>query len=307
MLSFLPSFILGIICILLVVINTLIWTPPVYALAVTKFFMRFKAWQRKSSIYLMQTVKGWIWGVIISLKLTQKISWDVEGVDRLKRNEWYFVNSNHQSWTDIVVLLKIFANKIPFPKFFLKKELFWIPILGTAWWALDYPFMRRYTREYLEKHPEKQGKDQEATRKACERYKYTPVSILNFIEGTRFTPEKHKRQKSPYRHLLNPRAGGFAFALNAMDGKITKMLDVTIVYPEGPIKFWNFLCGRVSRIIVRVKEITIPKELITGNYEDDPVYRERFQQWVRELWQKKDKLIEEIVNDNLIPAPAGHE
>lgn len=307
MLSFLPSFILGIVCILLVVINTLFWTPPVYALAVAKFFLRFKAWQRKSSIYLMKTVKGWIWGIIISLKLTQKISWDVKGIDRLKLNEWYFVNSNHQSWTDIVVLLKIFTNKIPFPKFFLKKELFWIPILGTAWWALDYPFMRRYTREYLEKHPEKQGKDLEITRKACERYKYTPVSILNFIEGTRFTPEKHKRQLSPYRHLLNPRAGGFAFALNAMNGKITKMLDVTIVYPEGPIKFWNFLCGRVSRIIVRVKEITIPKELLSGNYEDDPVFRERFQQWVRELWQKKDKLIEEIVNDNLIPAPAGHE
>ena len=137
MLSFLQSFILGIICILLIIINTLIWTPPVYLLAIMKYFLRFKAWQRKSLICLMKTVKSWIWGIIVSLKLTQKILWDVKGIDSLRPDEWYFVNSNHQSLTDIVVLLKIFYNKIPFAKFFFKKELFWIPILGTAWWALD--------------------------------------------------------------------------------------------------------------------------------------------------------------------------
>lgn len=298
MLSFLPPYILGIICIAFVIMNTLIFTLPVYVLAVSKFFLRFKAWQRRCSVYLMTTVKGWIWGIILSLKLTQKITWDIKGLEGLKPNDWYFVNSNHQSWTDIVVLLKIFANKIPFPKFFLKKELFWIPVLGTAWWALDYPFMKRYTREYLERHPEKRGTDLETTRKMCERYRQIPISILNFAEGTRFTVEKHMKQKSPYRHLLCPRAGGFAFALNAMDGKIKKMLDVTIVYPEGPVKFWNFLCGRISCIIVRVKERAIPNEFLSGNYENDTVFREKFQAWMRELWQKKDRLIEEIINEH---------
>ena len=295
MLSFLPSHILGITCIVLVTINTLIWTIPVHALAFAKCLVRFRAWQVRCTQYLMSTVKGWLWGVIISLKLIQKITWDIEGVDDLSRHEWYFVNSNHQSWTDIVVLLNIFTFRIPFPKFFLKKELFYIPILGTAWWALDYPFMNRYSKEYLQKHPQKRGKDLETTRKACEKYRYTPVSILNFTEGTRFTFEKHRTQKSPYRQLLRPKAGGFAYALNAMEGKISNLLDVTIVYPEGPINFWNFLCGRVSHVIVRITKYVIPEEFLHGNYEDDPDFRERFQAWIRDLWEKKDALINEIL------------
>jgi 1-acyl-sn-glycerol-3-phosphate acyltransferase len=297
MLSFLPSTLLGIICIGLIVLNTLIWAVPVYVLALTKYLVRFKWWQIRCARYLMAAVNGWIWGTLFSLKLTQKITWDIEGAKGLTRKEWYFVNSNHQSWTDILVLLRTFGYKIPFPKFFIKKELFWIPIMGTAWWALDYPYMKRYSREYLEKYPEKRGKDLETTKKMCERYRHTPVSILNFIEGTRFTPEKHKRQESPYRHLLRPKAGGFAFALNAMDGKIKKMLDVTIVYPQGAVRFWDFLCGRISPIVVRVKEHVIPEEFLHGNYLDDEKFRDRFQGWVRELWEEKDRFIDRLIRE----------
>ena len=218
----------------------------------------------------------------------------MKGTDGLDLNEWYFVNSNHQSWTDIVVMLKIFTGRIPFLKFFLKQELFWIPILGTAWWALDYPFMKRYSKKFLEKHPELRGKDLETTRKACERYQHSPVSILNFIEGTRFTPEKHRKQKPSYRHLLRPKAGGFAFAVSAMAGKISNMLDVTVVYPEGPVNFWDFLCGRLSRVVVRVRTYVIPEEFLKGDYQEDPEFRKRFQAWVSNLWHEKDELIERL-------------
>lgn len=302
MLSFLPPTILGITCILLVVLNTIIWTIPVHFFALTKLLIPHKGFQARNARYVMAMVRGWLWGVLFSVKLALKIDWDIKGVDGLKKKEWYFVNSNHQSWTDIVVLLRAFGNKIAFPKFFLKKELAWIPILGSAWWALDYPFMKRYSKAYLEKHPEMRGKDLETTRAMCERYTHTPVAILNFIEGTRFSPEKHKQQNSPYRHLLTPKAGGFAFALGAMDGKIRKLLDVTIVYPDGPIKFWDFLCGRVSRVVVRVKECLIPEEFLKGDYINDPQFRERFQAWVRDLWKKKDDYIEELIAET--PSPS---
>ena len=294
MLSFLPSYLLGVVSIVLVVLNTLFFMIPVYILSVLKFIIRLPAWQRVCARMLMRTATGWMRGIIFILKLTQKISWDVEGIDDLSLDEWYFVNSNHQSWADIIVMLKLFTGRIPFLKFFLKQELFWIPMLGTAWWALDYPFMKRYSKEFLEKHPELRGKDLEVTRKACERYKHSPVSILNFIEGTRFTPEKHRKQESPYRHLLRPKAGGFAFAISAMTGKITNMLDVTVVYPEGPVNFWELLCGRLSRVVVRVKQLVIPEEFLYGNYQDDPDFRERFQAWVSKLWDEKDELIESL-------------
>lgn len=297
MLSFLPPYILGVVSIVIVALNTLFFMIPVYILSLLKFIIRLPAWQRVCARMLMRTATGWMRGIIFILKLTQKISWDVEGIDDLSLDEWYFVNSNHQSWTDIIVMIKIFTGRIPFLKFFLKQELFWIPMLGTAWWALDYPFMKRYSKEFLEEHPELRGKDLEVTRKACDRYKHSPVSILNFIEGTRFRPKKHEEQNSPYRHLLRPKAGGFAFAISAMTGKITNMLDVTVVYPGGPVTFWGLLCGRLSQVIVRVKKLIIPEEFLYGDYQDDPDFRERFQAWVSRLWHEKDELIETLMRE----------
>ena len=297
MLSFLPPYILGVISVLLASLNTFIFSIPLYVLALLKFLIRLPSWQRLCARILMWTINWWIKGILLVLKLTQKIEWDVKGTDGLSLNEWYFVNSNHQAWADIIVLLKIFTDRIPFPKFFLKQELFWVPILGTAWWALDYPFMKRYSKEHIAQHPELHGIDLETTRTMCERYQETPVAILNFIEGTRFTPEKHRKQRSPYRHLLRPRAGGFAFSINAMAGKITKMLDVTIVYPEGEFTFWDFLCGRVSRIITRVRTLTIPREFIVGDYRGDPDLRRRFQDWLARLWEEKDDIIDSLLRE----------
>ena len=57
------------------------------------------------------------------------------------------------------------------------------------------------------------GKDVEMTRRACEKFRDTPTSILNFIEGTRFSDQKRVDRQSDYRNLLKPRAGGFAAAL----------------------------------------------------------------------------------------------
>ncbi|MBW2544398.1 MAG: acyltransferase [Deltaproteobacteria bacterium] len=294
MLSFLKAQLLGVVTIVLMALDLILAMIPIYILSLLKFIIRLPAWQRVCARMLMRIATTWMWGIIFILKLTQNISWDVEGIDDLSLDEWYFVNSNHQSWTDIIIMIKIFTGRIPFLKFFLKQELFWVPMLGTAWWALDYPFMKRYSKAFLEKHPELRGKDLEVTRKACERYKHSPVSVLNFIEGTRFTPEKHRKQESPYRHLLRPKAGGFAFAISAMTGKITNMLDVTVVYPDGPVNFWELLCGRLSRVVVRVRQLVIPEEFLYGNYQDDPDFRERFQAWVSKLWDEKDELIESL-------------
>ena len=284
----------GVIAITLMFINTLIWAVPVHALALTKLLIRCESWQRICARALMGTVNGWIWGIITALRLTQKTRYRIQGLHGLSRSEWYFINCNHQSWSDILVLLITFHGHVPFFKFFLKKELFWIPLLGTAWWALDYPFMERYSKSFLERNPHLKGKDLQTTRKVCEKYRHTPVSILNFIEGTRFTPEKHAQQHSPYRHLLMPKSGGFAFALAAMDGRISSVLDVTIVYPSGKFDFWDYLCGRLQDIDVNVKKITLPPDILSGDYQNDPVFRDRFQAWVRSIWEEKDRIIDAI-------------
>jgi 1-acyl-sn-glycerol-3-phosphate acyltransferase len=227
--------------------------------------------------------------------LTQRTQWDVEGIAGLDPQGWYLVNSNHQTWVDIFVLQHLLNRRIPLLKFFIKSQLKWVPIMGLAWWALDFPFMRRHSEEFLKKHPEMRGKDQAATRRACEKFALIPTSVMNFLEGTRFTPAKHARQNSPYRHLLKPKAGGIALALNAMGDKFRAILDVTIVYPDGAPKFWDFLCGRLRRVIVRVQSLPVPGHLMNSDYGGDAATREAFAQWVQQLWRDKDAQIERLL------------
>ena len=86
------------------------------------------------------------------------------------------------------------------------------------------------------------------------------TSVFNFLEGTRNTASKHAAQNSPFRYLLRPRAGGIAFVLDAMGEQMASMLNVTIHYPDGIPTFWELLCGRIPRIVVRFEQIAIPAQ-----------------------------------------------
>jgi len=216
MLNFLPGPVLGVISLLLFIFNTLFWCTILYIFVVLKLLIPHPGIRRLNSNLLILIANMWISGNSLILRITQKIRWDVQGIKNLASKKSYLVISNHRSWTDIFVLQHIFKYKIPFLKFFLKQELIWIPLLGAAWWALDFPFLKRYSRQFLEKHPELRGKDMETTRKHCEKFKNSPVSIMNFLEGTRFNLKKHQKQNSPYRHLLLPKAGGVALVLATM-------------------------------------------------------------------------------------------
>jgi hypothetical protein len=131
---------------------------------------------------------------VFLIRLILKTEWDIQGIEGLSRDQWYFINSNHQFWTDMPVLFK---------------------------------------------------------------------------------------------------AGGFAYAQYAMDGRITNLLDVTIVYPCGRGGFWYFLCGLIPKVIVRVERYRIPPEFLIGDYLNDHNFRTRFQHWLNEYWKRKDDLIEQ--------------
>jgi len=213
--------------------------------------------------------------------------WDVAGVDDLNPRGWYLVSSNHQTWTDILVLQKVFHGRIPFLKFFLKSELIWVPVIGLAWWALDFPFLKR---------GKKGGRsDLETTRRACEKFKLIPTSVINFVEGTRYTPEKHRNQGSPFRHLLKPKAGGLSVALATMGEDFDALLDVTIAYPRGTPTFWDLLCGRMQEVVVRVESRPIPPHLVGGDPSGDPSYRAAVQEWIGRMWEEKDRQLDALL------------
>jgi len=275
---------------LLLAANILLHVVPLFALTLVKLVLPLAAVRRACSRALVAIAESWI-GVNNHLfDLFTRTRWQVEGLDGLRRDGNYLVLCNHQSWVDIPVLQKVLNRRIPFLRFFLKQQLIWVPLLGPAWWALDFPFMKRYSRETLARHPELQGKDREATRRACEKFRHVPVSVMNFAEGTRFTPAKHDAQHSPYRYLLRPKAGGLAFVLDAMGDALHAVLDVTIVYPGGACTMMDLIAGRVREIRVHLRQLPIDAGL-RGDYERDAACRERFQAWVNALWLDKDARI----------------
>lgn len=291
---FLPPPLLGVTVGFFFALNTVLWAIPIYAFAIVKLLMPGKAARRWAASICDSAAQNWVGCNAWLTDLLLPTVFDVRGVEKLDIRGQYFIFSNHQTWNDIHVLQKTFYGKAPFFKFFLKQELIWVPVLGLAWWALDFPFMKRYTQAEIAKNPALKGKDIETTRKACEKFEGLPVSIFNFLEGTRFTKAKHDRQNSPYRYLLKPKAGGFAFTLSAMGSRLNSMQDVTIVYAEGPKTFWQFLRGDVKHVIVEVRELPIPAEFSTGDYENDAEFRARIQAWVANLWAEKDQRIGEL-------------
>ncbi|NRA60968.1 MAG: acyltransferase [Psychrobium sp.] len=286
------TFITGLCAAIFYLINTIFWVIPIVIFALLKL-IPIAPWQRLISYVIDGCADCWVKVNGLNLALFSRTSIEVSNMPTLSEKQWYMVVSNHQSWVDIVVLQQIFNGKIPFLKFFLKQQLLYVPIIGLAWWALDFPFMKRYSRAFIENNPQLKGKDIETTRKKCQKFKLKPVSVMSFVEGTRFTAAKNQLQQSEYQDLLKPRAGGLAFSLNAMAGTIESLVDVTIYYADGIPSFWQFVSGQVKRINVDVKLSSIGPELI-GDYENDALYKATFQQWLNKCWSDKQALLNKM-------------
>jgi len=293
MLSFLPAPLIGILSIILYTLNLFFWPWILYIVAFLNYIpiKPLQQWCDKiihTLPYLWQDCND------VFQTLTMKTQWDIRGLEQLRMDEWYLMLSNHQSWADILVLEKVFKRKIPILKFFMKKQLLWtLPLASWACWLMDFPFMERYSKEKIAKHPELKGKDLETTKRSCEKFKSMPSTVITFPEGTRFTPAKHQHQESPYQYLLRPRAGGIAFTLAAMAGALHKIINVIIVYPEKQASAWSFFCGKQTKIIVNIEVLPITSDLI-GDYESDREFRVQFQNWLNRLWQQNDELMSNI-------------
>lgn len=293
---------IGAASMLFMTVNTIVCVGALMPFALIKLMLPLGALRRRADSILNAIAEAWSGANGWWISVVAGVRWDIRGGAELRRDRWYLVASNHQSWVDILVLQELFLRRIPMLKFFLKRELIRVPFIGFAWWALDFPFMHRHSEEFLRKHPDRRGDDVAAIRRACERFALIPTAVINFFEGTRFTPHKKTSGSSPYRHLLKPKAGGVALALNAMGELFHSLLDVTIFYPEGVPSFFAYGAGRVRHIIVDVRERPIPNHLLHGNYADDPEYRERVRQWVAELWREKDELLETLRTETAHPA-----
>lgn len=291
MLTFLPYPLVGVITAVLLLINIIFCASMIVLLGLIKFLIPFRQGRHVIETVQYSFVEFWVTVNNMILRVTSKIEWEIHGEGELNANKWYFIFSNHQTWVDILVLQKIFNRKIPMLKFFLKQELLWsLPVGGLACWMLDFPFMKRYTKAKLKRNPALRNKDIETTKIACGKFKKRPTSVINFLEGTRFTKQKQQERSSPYKNLLRPKAGGLAFVVNELKDYITEVIDVTIIYDISDPSFWNLLCGRIKRIVVFYQVIPLKQEHY-GDYYSDTRFRKEFQSWVNDRWHAKDSFL----------------
>ena len=281
----------GSIAMIWIALHTACWCVPLYVMGCVRLALPASGIRVVIGGLMDRIIDGWVASnrlLVWALRLSE-IEARVCGADDLRRDGWYLVASNHQSWVDIIVLQHTLLGRIPPLKFFTKRELIWVPLAGVAMWFLGFPYVRRYGRERLAQNPELAEHDRNAMQKASRGFAERPTSVLSFLEGTRFTEAKHAAQGSPYRHLLRPKAGGLSYVATALDDRATALVDVTIHYHGGVPGFWDFLCGRCPRIGVTVDTLAVPDSLTRGAGDA----REMLNRWADELWRAKDQRIAE--------------
>ena len=288
MFRFLPPVVRGAISVVGLSVNTVFWCALLLIPAIFKVALPFERVARVLNPLINGVASAWVRCNSLGMRAVNGIDWQAQGAQALQYNDWYLVNCNHQTWVDIFVLQHVLHGRVPLLKFFLKQQLIYVPVIGLAWWALDFPFMKRHSRAALRKNPDLRNQDRDSARAACAKFSQAPTSVMIFVEGTRFTPEKRAAQSSPYQHLLSPKAGAMAMSLGAMGAQFHSLLDATIAYPDGVPTFWQYLCGQSSRAVVKVRQVEIPNEFCTGDYENDRAMRKTFHRWLEDLWRQKD-------------------
>jgi 1-acyl-sn-glycerol-3-phosphate acyltransferase len=259
-----------------------------------KVLVPIPAFRRACTEVLFEIAHQWAAFNHAFYRIMYPVAWEVDVRGTLHPDRSYLLVCNHQSIIDILLLFDQFHFRTPPLCFFLKRDLLWMPVIGAACWAMDFPFM---TRSGLKT-------DLETTRRFCDRFRDQPVTVVNFAEGTRFSEEKRVSKNSPYRHLLRPKAAGLSYTLNAMGDQFDGVIDVTIAYRPSRYPYvWSFLTGEQTALAIHVDVRPVPADLLAGEYQQDPEYRARFQEWVNLLWMRKDQRLERMIGRRPAPAP----
>ncbi|MFQ3235907.1 MAG: 1-acyl-sn-glycerol-3-phosphate acyltransferase [Paraglaciecola sp.] len=299
MLNCLPSVIIFPLHLLLQMLNLSLWALLILIFGLLKLLLPFAPLTRSINTLLNAMLFTFSVLSVRLIRLFNRVELDYQIDGALSKEAWYLMLPNHLSWLDIILLTDFAEGYIPAPKFFLKKGLIWLPFVGVAAWALDMPFMQRYSRDFLRKYPHLQGKDIQTTRKSCEKFRQRPTTVINFVEGSRYTKQKHQRCQSPFNYLLPPKAGGIAFTLAAMGELFTSILDVTLLYPQNDASpMIEMLGGKLKKVIIRVKVLPIDQNII-GDYFNDEAFKRRFQLWLNTHWLDKDSLLTQLIGDKI--------
>ena len=271
-------------------VNMTFWSSLLLVVGIARIIIPIEPWRKICTAYTVSIGKSCISLNYLWIKLLHRPIFEVQGLKNVDEFTWYVATSNHQSWADILILQAVTNRKIPLIRFFMKDVLKWIPIVWIVGWALDMPFLNRYSEERIKRNPSLRGKDIEKMKKAFKRLSINPGTVFSFAEGTRFSEKKQKDQNSPYNKLLVPKAGGIGITLYTMP-YISCLLDFTIRYKSDSRGFWDFLCGKMSEVNIKVRKIDIPNSFLGKDYSNQPEFRQELKDWLQNIWDEKNKFL----------------
>ncbi|OOR90917.1 acyltransferase [Moraxella caviae] len=276
--------------------NSLLMSVPLYTAGLAKMFAKSKIADQT----VINIAKQWIATNNLMIdKILPAKDWRISLPDNLKPDGKYLLVCNHRSWVDTSIIQYISEDRLPITRFFAKHELLYIPVVGQTFYFLDFPMMKRHSKEAIAKNPALATRDLDEAKRACALLEDKPFVLLNYLEGTRFTAEKHAKQNSPYRHLLKPKAGGFALAVSSLGDKIDGILDMTLVYPDGTPEYSDLWQGKLTRLAVDIRPLHMSDALFAdlkaGKYDTDATTKDALFAWLDEVWQAKDKRIDEML------------
>ncbi|MDB4021251.1 acetyltransferase [Litorivicinus sp.] len=235
-----------------------------------------------------------LWGDIMRWLLTTiPIQWTITG-DQPSPKGTYLLIANHQSWIDILVVMVLLGKGTTLPRFFMKWELIYVPVLGICAWALDFPIMRRYTQNDINGRPDLKNRDFDYAERVLSRNPEEPCVVVNYAEGTRLSPAKHQKNRSPFKHLLKPKVGGSQLALACMQDRLDGVIDVTLAYPGATLSMWHLLSGQVPHIMIHAEQIEVPLEL-QKPAKTLPELK-AFRGWMNAIWTRKDARLDAMLS-----------
>jgi 1-acyl-sn-glycerol-3-phosphate acyltransferase len=275
------SFLKGIPPLLYIVINLCFWLAPLIPLSLLKMIIPINRVQDTISSLMAWIYNLAVWCDDFLFLRIMGIKLAVEGIKEQYPKKFYIIIANHQSWNDIFILQHLFNWRTPVLKFLVKRELIYLPLVGLICWAYGYPFLKRRSLKGRTRNGSQRHGDVVVLEKALDRFIRYPATVINLVEGTRFSPAKARGQKSPYEYLLKPRAGGLTTMLDLLGNRVEVILDVTIIYDCEDPTFWNFLCGQCRRVFIKVKEHSPDEISPARDFETVAT-------WIDGIWKEKD-------------------
>jgi lysophosphatidic acid acyltransferase / lysophosphatidylinositol acyltransferase len=200
------------------------------------------------------SIAGWLWGSWVWLvEDWHKTPITITG-DKIKPGENALVISNHQSWSDIVMISKVAtkAKMINHQKWMAKNVLRFVPFIGWGLHFIDTIFLKRDW-----------NKDQIKIEQTFSHIvdKNVPFWLIIFPEGTRLTASKlqssqklmQSKGEPHWQRVMRPRSKGFVAAIAGLRSKLDAIYSLTIDYGEQAVSPWELFAGQAQAIKIDVK------------------------------------------------------